>query len=255
MRLRKRLALAGATVATAAWFAAGGTAMAAFPDFTGCPVGTNPAVRSCLSIQSRDGFLDIKGFSVPIGESFTIRGGLEPTSGGEANFHAPSDGNGIFSKPIQIPGGILGIDFPLPGNAVTARAVLAGPSSGIRVNTLRLSVTTPVKLLLSNPLIGPNCRIGTDSNPVVLNLIVGTTAPPPPNTPITGARGRQSFENGDLIVRGSTNVDNAFAVPGAQYCGLGLGLINSLINAKLKLPAAAGNNTISVVNDVAIGLP
>jgi hypothetical protein len=255
MRLRKRLVATGATIATAAWLAVGGTAGAAFPDFTGCPQGTNPVVRSCLSIQSRDGFLDIKGFAVPIGESFNIRGGLEPTTLGNANFHAPSDGNGIFSKPIQIPGGILGIDFPLPGNAVTARAVLAGPSSGIKVNTLRLSVTTPVKLILSNPLIGPNCRIGTDSNPVVLNLIVGTTSPPAPNLPITGARGRQTFENGDLIVRGSTNVDNAFAVPGASYCGLGVGLINALINAKLRLPSNAGNNTISVVNDVAIGLP
>jgi len=255
MRLRKRLAMVGATVATATWLAAGGTAAAAFPDFTGCPVGTNPDVRSCLSIQSTGGFLDIKGFSVPIGESFTIRGGLQPTTLGDAIFHAPSDGNGIFSKPIQIPGGILGIDFPLPGNAVTATAALAGPSSGIRVNTLRLSVTTPVKLKLSNPLIGPACRIGTDDNPVVLNMIVGTTNPPAPNVPITGARGRQTFENGDLVVRGSTNVDNAFAVPGASYCGLGLGLINTLINAKLKLPSAAGNNTIQVQNNVSIGLP
>ena len=43
-------------------------------------------------------------------------------------------------------------------------------------------------------------------------------------------------------------------MPGATECGLGLGLINSLVNLKLGLPAAAGNNSIELHNDVALGI-
>ena len=35
--------------------------------------------------------------------------------------------------------------------------------------------------------------------------------------------------------------------------GFGLGLINTLVNLKLGLPSAAGNNSMEIVNDVAIG--
>jgi hypothetical protein len=55
-----------------------------------------------------------------------------------------------------------------------------------------------------------------------------------------------------LLVSGNKNVDNAFSVPAASRCGLGLGLINCVIDAKLKLPAGAGNNEIVLTNDIAI---
>jgi hypothetical protein len=38
-------------------------------------------------------------------------------------------------------------------------------------------------------------------------------------------------------------VDNAFAVPRADKCGLDLGLENWLVNLYAGLPSAAGNNT------------
>jgi len=209
-----------------------------------------------LDVQSRSGSLTIKGFTVPIGESFEIRGGVESTASGELRLVAPAGTTGIFSKPIQVPGGLLGINFPIPGNAVTATAELAGVPSQVKVNVTTLSIRVPLKMRLSNPLIGPNCHIGSNSSPVNLNLITGTTAPPAPNTPISGRIGTFSEpEFGVVIFTGNRNVDNSFSVPGATSCGLGLGLIDQLVNAKLKLPSAGGNNTMIVDSDVAQGLP
>lgn len=232
-----------------------GSAQAVFPNFSGCP-RTNPDVRGCLDIQSVSGSLEIKGFTVPLGESLEIRGGIN----GESTpwrFIPPTGTNGFFSRAIRIPGGILGIEFPIPGNAVLATAQLAGPASSILISqTEQVSVSLPVKVKLDNPILGSNCYIGTNSNPARLNLTTGTTSPPPPNRPISGEIGEFSAEEegGRIIFKflGQRNVDNAFAVPGASGCGL-LGIVDPLVNLRLRLPSAAGNNTMIVVNNVALG--
>ena len=89
----------------------------------------------------------------------------------------------------------------------------------------------------------------------MLTLISETTRPPPPNRPISGRVGEFAVNERGLTITGNVNVENSFAVPGATECGLGLGLINSLVNLRLRLPSAGGNNSIEVVNDVALGIP
>jgi len=247
MNLLKKAGLA-ATTAAIGMCAASGAAQAAFPNYVDCP-REDPRVLVCVDIQSRTGSLTIKGFSVPIGESLNIRGGLRAV-GTEAEFVGATGTNGFFARPIQVPGGILGIDFPIPGNAVTARATLVGPASNIKISTTDFGVTVPVKLKLSNPLIGPGCQIGSDDNPVVLRLITGTTNPPAPASPISGRIG--TLDPVTRTFRGNVNVDNTFAIPGASRCGLGLGLINGVINLKLGLPSAAGNNEMIIGNDVGL---
>jgi hypothetical protein len=252
MKVRNRLIAAGTVVATAAACLAGsGTAAAAFPNFSDCP-RTTPNVVSCVNIQARSGSLNIKGFNVPLGESLEIRGGVASTDAG-LTFVAPRGTNGFFARPVSVPGGIIGLDLPIPGNAVSATAALAGRPSDIHIDLATLTLRVPVKLLLSNPLIGPACRIGNDDNPVRLNLIIGTTNPPAPNRPITGRMGAINVTDRYISFIGNTNVDNSFSIPGASYCGLGLGLFNLAINAKLRLPSASGNNTMIVNNDVAVG--
>jgi hypothetical protein len=243
-----RLVAGGAVLAATAVSAFSGVATAAFPNFSDCP---RASVTSCVNIQSRSGYLDIKGFRVPIGESFEIRGGIDANNPA-LPFVAPRGTTGVFAKPVQIPGGLLGLDLPISLNKVTATAQLAGSPSDIRIDLNTSSVSLPIKLKLTNALIGPGCTIGTNSSPVRLNLITGTTNPPAPNRPITGAPGALSFADGVLYFRNATNVDNAFSIPGASSCGLGIGLINSIVNAKIKLPSASGNNTMLIGNDVAI---
>lgn len=250
MRRNSRLVAVTIAAAVSVLLALSASASAAFPNFSDCP---RSQVIYCVDIQSTTGSMTIKGFTVPIGDSLEIRGGIADDGAGGATFVAPRGTSGVFAKPIQVPGGILGIDLPISLNKVTATAALAGPPSSLRIDAGTLTVRMPMKLLLSNPLIGPACRIGTDSAPAWVTLIVGTTSPPAPNRPISGRVGTPSFPNPTTsALMGNSNVDNSFAIPGASYCGLGLGLFDEIINAKLKLPSAAGNNTLIVNNNLAL---
>jgi hypothetical protein len=254
MRSRKlTLALVGVLVAIAS-VAGGASAQAAFPNFSGC-TATDESPSRCIHIQNRSALFRIKDFNIPLGESLEIRGMVTiADENGNTTFTPPPGTNGFFARAVRVPGGIFGIEW-LPGNSVLAITELAGSASAIRINVNDLSIRLPIKVRLVNVLLGMDCRIGTNSRPVNLNLIVGTTSPPPPNRPVTGRIGETSLFERGIIFRGNVNVENAFAVPGASECGLGLGLINSLVNLRLRLPSAAGNNEMSIVNDVAIGLP
>jgi len=248
--MRKHLVVLMALVASLAFAS---SATAAFPNFSDCP-RSSPEVVTCADIQSVSGSLEIKGFTVPLGESLEIRGGINAIT---RRFIPPTGTTGFFSRAIRIPGGILGIEFPIPGNAVLAIAQLAGPASAVEI-ALGIPVTTirlPVKVKLENPILGSNCYIGTNSNPSTVNLTTGTTNPPPPNTPISGSIGEISAEGEPPVLKltGATSVDNAFAVPGASGCGL-LGIVDPLVNLRLRLPSAAGNNAMIVKNNVAFVL-
>lgn len=250
LRLRSINRLVGTVSVTVGVLAASvGSAQAAFPDFSDCP---RASVDSCVHVQATSGNMVIKGFNVPLGDSLQIRGGLRFDTGG--TFVAPRGTTGVFARSVPVPGGLLGIDLPFGFDDVYATPELAGAPSAIRINPLGATVSLPLKLRLSNPFIGPNCHIGSNSNPVNLTLIPGTTNPPPPNRPISGRLGRLTVGPGgtSVLLIGNTNVDNSFSIPGASSCGLGLGLINELINLKLGLPSASGNNTIISNNDVAI---
>ncbi|MFL5817967.1 MAG: hypothetical protein ACJ76L_10240 [Conexibacter sp.] len=254
-RAMKRRRLARVLVAMAATMmllAVGvGSAHAVFPNFSGCTV-TDVTRETCIDIQNRSGNLNIKGFNVPLGESLEIRGKLSDDGTGRPVFSGPTGTTGFFSTPVPVPGGLLGIEW-LPGNSVLALAELVGPSSGIIIDPSTLTIRMPIRVRLENLLLGMSCQIGTNSNPVPLTLIAGTTSPPPPNGPISGRRGTVSQSERAIMISGNVNVENSFAVPGATSCGFGLGLINTLVNLKLGLPSAAGNNSMEIVNDVAIG--
>ncbi len=250
MAIRMRLA-ALLVVGASALFAS--SASAAFPNFSGCP-RENSSVVDCFDAQSVTGSLEIKGFTVPLGESLEIRGGLAEDGSGIPVFVPPAGTNGFFARPIRIPGGLLGIEFPIPGNAVLAIAQLAGSPSAIRIG-FGIPVSTlslPVKVKLENPILGGDCSIGTNSHPANVTLTTGTTSPPAPNRPISGSIGELRFEEGILELLGARFVDNAFAVPGASGCGL-LGIANPLVDLKLQIPSAGGNNAMIVTNNVALG--
>jgi hypothetical protein len=253
MNVRRTLLAGGAAMVASLGFA--GTATAAFPDFSDCP---RASVNTCINIVSTDGsYQTIKGFRVPLhAGTLEIRGGIRYDANGQGTFIPPAGTNGFFARSVPVPGGLLGIDLPIGLNMVNALPELAGPASAIRIDQNTLTLALPIKLRLTNPLLGSNCHIGSNSNPVRLVQITGTTSPPPPNRPISGRFGTFSVgppAPATVYFRGNTNVDNSFSVPGASGCGFfGLGLIDLLVNAKLGLPSAAGNNTIVINNDVAL---
>ena len=245
MAMRKRVL---ALIATGVSLLFASSAGAAFPNLSDCP---RSSVNVCVDIQSVTGSLEIKGFTVPLGQSLEIRGGFR-TETEPFTFVPPTGTTGFFSRAIRVPGGLLGLEFWIPGNEVLAIAQLAGSPSSIQLvvgepTTIRI----PLKVKLENPILGGSCYIGTNSNPARMNLTTGTTSPPPPNTPITGRFAESTrFEGRILEIFGSTVVDNAFAVPGASGCGL-LGIASPLVNLRLRLPSAAGNNTSILTNNLA----
>jgi len=237
MRSRKLTLAVAAVLATMALLGVVGSAQAAFPNTSGCTARAENPEQGCIDIQARSGNLNIKGFNVPLHESLEIRGTFNTAT--EPLTFTPATGtNGFIGTPVPVPGGVFGIEW-LPGNSVLAITELAGPSSAIRIGLFPPTIRLPVKVRLVNLLLGMDCHIGTNSNPVVLTL--PTTRP-----------GTVSQSERGIIISGNVNGESSFAVPGATECGLGLGLINTLVNLRLGLPSSSGNNTISITNDIAL---
>lgn len=259
---RSRQALVATIAVGAAAFAVGASpASAAFPDFSGCPTDA-PDINGCIHIRTTSGSQVIKSTTVPFGNAIDIRGAVtSPGGAGTDNtLFVPTRGtNGFFGGTIRVPGGLLGIDLPLLGLITDVNAIpeLAGPASSIRIDLTTNDLIMPIKLRLQNPILASNCHIGSDASPISLRLITGTTNPPPPNSPISGRVGDVSFTDTYILFTDGINVDNSYSVPGATGCGLLpvplLDPIDSIVNLKLGLPSAGGNNSIITHSDVAIG--
>lgn len=217
--------------------------------------------------------------TVPIVNPTVLQGGLNinlETS--ENTFLGAEDGNTLTKVAQPVPGGLLGVTAPTwwplilqnlfnetinnGFTGVTATLELAGPASAIKVNTANMinaegtALSMPVKVKLGNPFLGSNCHIGSNSNPITLNLTTGTTSPPPPNTPITGNHGVFSVGGGGAIINLTSQklVDNAFGVPGANGCGgiLFSWAVDPFVNSIVGVPSAAGTNTAVLEGKLAL---
>src|SRR5665213_323678 len=248
-----------------------------FAVFADCPL-SNAELTECLTARTESGEIKIGKQTVPITKTITLQGGIVD-KGGTEKFVGAADGNTLSKTPQNVPGGLLGLVnckaitgegffekaergtceaiFENKVTGVTATTELAAPASSIGIceECLLGEVTSPpyppalslpVKVHLENPLLGKECYIGSNSNPIILNLITGTTSPPPPNKPIKGKLGTVSSraEGGILVISNNSLVNNSFAAPAATGCGgLFSFLLDPIINSKIGLPSAAGNNT------------
>ncbi len=242
--------------------------------FSDCPL-SNTELTACISTTVESGEFSVGSEKIPIGNPIVLQGGLVE-SRGVITFVGATDGNTLSKAPQAVPGGLLGstkcgevknwlarIACRLLSHsrftALSATMELAAPASSIGLNEENVfaeagtALSLPVKVRLENPLLGKDCYIGSNTNPIVLELITGTTSPPSPNTPIKGSAGRLSAnaEGTILTVSGNSLVDNSFATPAATGCGGALSfLIDPLIDSKLGLPSAAGHNTAILNNTV-----
>jgi hypothetical protein len=162
-------------------------------------------------------------------------------------------GKTLVAKPLEVT--LPGIANLIPGvTSVFAQVELAGPITDfipLATGTDTPVFVLPVKLRLRNALFGTKCYIGSDRSPIRLSPTTGTTSPPPPNTPATGDPGTLTIEadpNGHQTLAaaftGASLVDNAYAVPKANGCGLIPGTLDPLINLAFGLPSAAGRNAV-----------
>ena len=194
-------------------------------------------------------------------------------SNGPAGFFGPevivTPTNGqVFGGPAQVvPGGLLGLTGQLaplskpldPINEVTSSIELAGPIKPATVVDPTATkaffcavgplfacsdtpspasvVTVPIKVHLHNPVLGPNCYIGSNAHPIVLNL-----QETPTSNPVLGGSGNA------LIISGVEVEDDTFAVPGASGCGL-LGVLDPILDLKVGLPSPSGKNSALIDED------
>lgn len=216
--------------------------------FAGCPSpDENPNVEACFRSVVDSGHFQMGSKDVPISKPLVLSGA--GTSTGEFVFNSKG---GLLPAKQQVPGGIVGLTgldwlvnfLSLEGLKLYAVTELAGPA-----DPFSEIATLPIKVHLINPVLGNNCYVGSNSNPIVLKLTAGTTNPPPPNEPITGKEPTISFDEEKEIIslNDGTFVDNSFAAPGATGCVLTLfGFlpisINGLVNSQSGLPSPAGNN-------------
>jgi len=132
---------------------------------------------------------------------------------------------------------------------VTATVELAGPSSAIHVNVDNLlfeegtAYSFPVKLKLSNAFFGPDCYVGSNASPIVVEFTTGQSGE------LFGKSGSTlaSDRNGYIItVLTDTLVNSTFASPGVEGCGVEGGA-DAAINAELGLPSPSGQN-VAILN-------
>jgi hypothetical protein len=230
-----------------------------YSQFAGCPSPEERAeIEGCYTTTITSGFLKMGSKNVPIEKPITLSGGF----GAAEKTYFNSKG-GLTKVRQKVPGGIIGLTGLtwlaeiLGSEALTLYAVteLAGTPG----SPLQEPFTLPIKVHLENStgVLGSNCYIGSNSNPITLNLTNETTSPPPPTKAITGEFGKLEVDpaNENIIwIKHAKYVENAFAAPAASGCTLTLfGFIpislNSLVDAQAGLPAAAGTNETVQVTD------
>jgi hypothetical protein len=149
----------------------------------------------------------------------------------------PDDGTPALSSPaIALPGGLTGVSGLGSGDLAVSVTPQLVELPTINLGNLLLAkgpgLTLPIDVLVSTPsgALGSECTIADPAEPITLNLTTGTTDPPPPNTPITGAVGTLTSTNKGLLTDADMSlVDNAFA--------------DEVLDLDKGLPSAAGSNS------------
>jgi hypothetical protein len=243
------------------------TPKGAFAVFAQCPLGT-AHMNACLYSPTESGYIKINKTEVPIVNTQVLQAGLLREEGelGEKHLVAAKNGETLTKTAQKVPGGLTGLinctkitnfllrisceaifENGLTGvNAVTE---LAAPANSVVLNStleqvgFGTALHLPVKVKLENPLLGGECYIGSEKEPITLNLTTGATTGGPtgkPGTLTTSEEGRLA------TITGVSLVNNTFSVPGASGCGL-FGLLDGIINEKLGIPSKSGQN-VAVLN-------
>jgi hypothetical protein len=215
-----------------------------FKPFAQCPIATH-GVRYCVVADTTSGEFKVGSKTVTINKTITLQGGLTEASN---QLVSAANGETLSKTPLTLPGGLVGIELGSL-TEVTATTELTGPvliNEGNIADGNGPAVIMPIRVKLENPALGNECYIGSQAEPITLELTTGTTNPPPPNKPITGKPGTLTLNSEDTIFTVSNNslVDNSFAAPGVGGCGESLApVIDPVVDVDAGLPAAAGTNT------------
>lgn len=230
-----------------------------FEDFGECPLSIE-TVENCVYSVTEGGSVKIGAKTVPIENPTILQGGFEGAES-EIQFYGAENGDTLSKTPQPVPGGLVGITAPkwwplflqnwFNGlieegfTGVNAIVELAKPATDIELNTENLlnqegtTLGLPVKVKLENLILGNNCYIGSNSNPMQINLTTGTSGS------LEGSFGEIKFNKTFTLITitGARLVDGTFAAPGAKGCGGLFSLfVDPLVNTILGTPTKSGEN-------------
>jgi hypothetical protein len=239
--------------------------------FAQCPVHA-AGVNGCIYSPTTSGYIKIGKQEVPIVNKQVLQGGLlEETEPFVKHLVGALNGETLTKTSQKVPGGLLdfvecnkisnfivrilceGI-FENGLTGVNAVTELAAPANSVVLNTafeqlgVGTALTLPIKVKLENPLFGSECYIGSNKEPITLNLTTGATTGGPTGKPGT----KTTKEKGGILeISGVSLVSNTFTAPKSSGCGL-LGVLDGLINEKIGLPStkntAVLNGSVEIAN-------
>jgi hypothetical protein len=238
--------------------------------FAQCPLA-NPSVEEggCIVARTTSGSeLQVGSLAVPLSRPIALRLGFREDPEVEAlELFGAEYGDQTLSRTAQsVPGGLEAVvdtaalsatelaryEKVLAGGhgAVSATIELAGPASSIFVNELALLSATgtalglPIQVRLSNPFLGPACYLGSNSDPIVVDMTTGATEPPAGIEPILGRIGEfvPNEEDSLLTLFDDRLVNNTLIAPAVSGCGRSGGA-DAALDARFGLPAAAGQSS------------
>ncbi|MBO0884676.1 MAG: hypothetical protein J2P17_30955, partial [Mycobacterium sp.] len=274
------VAAAIAALATPALASTSATTSAGYPPpkgmykhFTNCPLKNEymheamaNGFAACVWGHAPSGSITIGNITTPVTEPVTVQFGFNnppPTGAPFSSFPAypPLAGFPAITKtkPDLIPESLsaeLGCATATNATIVSMCQTIAAKGGvydqvyALAQNASQISDfalfswTQPMKFKLINPLLGPNCYIGTDSTPVVLHpqLSIG-----PGGELFLQLDPDQTDHPGDGVIgiSGAIASDTTFSAPGVLGCGPGgqdSAVVDEALDAAAGLPAASGNS-------------
>lgn len=253
--------------------------------FNRCPVD-NPTmlaadgvneIAACMAMQSPSGAIKIGNLSLATGESSSQFGLILKNEESEQTYKlVVPPGGATQMTPLEIPDGLAAMICPVapwelpslcgshhghgyPASQladITATVEQAGELSNFTLFSMFETgvpfITEPVRIHLQNALLGPRCYIGSEGEPIVLQLERLTPFTTlyletfeADGTPLTEGEGPML-----RLGAGGGNVgDQSFAVPGVNGCGP-RGSLDGVIDEAAGLPSPAGSNSL-VLDEVA----
>jgi hypothetical protein len=234
-----------------------------FAQFGECPLSIE-TITDCVFSVTNGGSVTIGKKTVPLKNPVTLQGGFEG-AGEEVQFYGAENGDTLSKTEQPVPGGLLGIEAPKSWPewaqewfnefinksplGVGAIVELAAPATSIKLSTENLlnqegtALGLPVKVKLNNVILGSECYVGSNENPIQIDFTTGTSGA------LKGSVGELSFnEEFTLItISGGKLVNGVFAAPSAEGCGgIFSFLIDPLVDSILGLPSESGKNTATL---------
>jgi hypothetical protein len=210
------LTFAAAVLATTAIIPGGAAAAATpipaftFDDCPAIPADVDPAKWRCEEMHA-SGVIQVGAVQLPVTLKTTHAEGRRPGDPATRFIFGT-----LRADPVPVPGGLLGGRLRHPSSATRLALQYAGHIDFLPGPPM--AEILHLKYRVSNRLVGRNCYIGTDDEPmVIVGTIVGDRVP----------------VQDDPQVLKFTVADNSFAVPAASGCGP----LKRLVDRRFGLPA------------------